>query len=91
MMRNMGIAAVAALALGACTTVSPADSIRPIGDNLFSISEMHFFGGDVAGRAAAYCGSLGKRLQIEGDTTQKGMWSGDDYAVLVFSCQAGPR
>jgi hypothetical protein len=89
-MRKLVTIAVAA-SLGACATASPSDGIRQLGKNQFSISEMHFLGGDVVGRAAAYCTSLGQRLQVEGDTTQTGAWSGNKYAMLIFSCQDVPR
>lgn len=88
-MRNICIAA-AALALGACATTSPTSGIRSLGPNQFTVSEMSGFT-SVAERAAAFCGSFGQRMQIEGSTTQKGLYSGSDYAVLVFSCQDVPR
>ena len=86
-MRHVVVATVA-LALGACAFMpnTPAQGVRSLGNGLYSISEIAFFGGDVAGRAATFCSSFGQTMSIEGNTTQKGIASGDDYAVLVFRC-----
>lgn len=81
-------ALIGIVALAGCATMgAPGSAVRQIGTNLYSVSEMHVMGGNVAQHAAAYCASLGQEMQIEGTTAQRGAYSGTEYSVMVFRCQ----
>ena len=90
-MRKMCIAvSLAALSLGACTTLpsNPSSGIRSIGPNLFVASEMdQMFGGSVVERAATFCNSFGQRMSMEGSSSETGVWSGNRFQSVVFTCE----
>lgn len=84
-MRNIAALATAAALAGCATVPSPTEGIQSIGTDTFMVSEMSGFG-NVAERAGQFCASFGQRIEIDGNTTEKGLYSGSDYAVLVFRC-----
>lgn len=77
--------------LGGCATTFDAaqnGSIKSLGNDQYSISEMGVFGGSLPEHAARHCASMGKKMRVEGNTTQQGLASGTNYGVLIFSCHA---
>ena len=85
-MKQIAYAAIAMCALTACAT-TPGAGVKSLGNGTYSISEMDIMTGNVAEHAAAYCSSLGQKMKVEGNTTQRGLASGTNYAVLVFRCE----
>ena len=86
-MKKIGLVTVAFLSPG-CASMDPASSgaVKILGNDQYSISEMGTFGGSLPEHAARYCANAGKKMRVDGNTTQKGLASGGDYAVLIFSC-----
>lgn len=62
-------------------------AIRSIGNDTYTISEMGVFGGNAVEYAARHCASMGRVMQMQGSTTQKGLASGASYGVVVFTCR----
>ncbi len=77
-----------AIGLAGCASMDPASNgaVKSLGGGQYSLSEMDILSGNVAEHAARFCSAQGKRLQVEGNTTQQGLASGSNYAVLIFSC-----
>jgi len=84
-MRKIAALATLAAALAGCVTTSPSAGIRSLGPDTYMVSEMSGFG-NVVERAAVFCSSLGQTVQVTGNTTQTGIASGDQYAVIMFRC-----
>lgn len=76
-----------AASVSACVTMPQraTSGVQSAGPNLFTVSELNGFG-NVFERAGAFCGSFGQQMKLEGNSTQKGLVSGSDYATIVFSC-----
>lgn len=75
------------LALTGCAPPDPtlAAGVKRKGGGLYSVSEMGFV--DPATQAVRQCEMDGnKKLSIVTSTTTKGIYSGADYAVLLFRC-----
>lgn len=83
-MRSVFIAALG-LALAGCVTTGSSGGIKPLGGDTYMVSEMSGFT-NVVERAAVFCNSYGQTVEVTGNTTQQGLASGRDYAVLVFRC-----
>lgn len=79
------VALATAVALAGCMTTGPAGGVKSVGGNTYTISEMSGFG-SVVDRAAVFCSSIGRTIEVQGNTTQTGLASGRQYAVLVFRC-----
>jgi hypothetical protein len=79
---------ISAAALSGCATMDASrnGSIKSLGNDQYSISEMAVFGGSLPEHAARHCASMGKKMKVEGNTTQQGLASGTSYGVLIFSC-----
>lgn len=75
-----------ALFVSGCATMGGQNAVTSLGNDQYSISEMSVFSGSLPEHAAKYCGSLGKKMKVEGNTTQTGIASGTPYPVLIFSC-----
>lgn len=63
-----------------------ASAVKSLGGDQYSISDMNVLGGSLPEHAASYCASLGRKMKVEGNTTQQGLASGTNYGVLIFSC-----
>lgn len=76
------------LLLAACASVSTGNdgAVKSLGNDQYSISDINVFGGSLPEHAARHCASLGKKMKVEGNTTQQGLASGTNYGVLIFSC-----
>lgn len=84
MHKTIAIAALG-LALAGCVTTSPGAGIKSIGSDTYMVSEMSGFG-NVVERAAAFCASFGRSLDVTSNTSQTGLASGNQYAVITFRC-----
>lgn len=86
MKRNLMIATLA-LAFAGCATTAGTQSggIRALGGDTYTVSELSGFG-NVVERAARFCVNMDQTIQVQGNTTQTGLASGRQYAVLVFRC-----
>ena len=74
------------IATAGCATMGGEGAVKSLGNDQYSISDMSVFGGSLPEHAARHCASLGKKMKVEGNTTQQGMASGNNYGVLIFSC-----
>lgn len=84
-MRNTLTLVALAAALAGCVTTSSGAGIKSIGSDTFMVSEMSGFG-NVVERAAVFCASFGQTVQVTSNTSQMGLASGDQYAVITFRC-----
>lgn len=84
-MRKIATLATLAAVLAGCVHTTPGSGIRSIGPDTFMVSEMSGFG-NVVERAAVFCASFGQTVQITGNTSQTGLASGNQYAVITFRC-----
>lgn len=81
------IIATLAVALAGCATTGGAQSggIKSLGGDTYTVSELSGFG-SVVERAARFCVNMDQTIHVQGNTTQTGIASGRQYAVLVFRC-----
>lgn len=86
-MRTIAALMIAIACVGCATMTGPDAGVKSLGGDQYSLSEMGVFGGSLPERAAKYCGSRGKKMKVEGNTTQTGIASGAAYPVLIFSCR----
>ena len=86
-MRKIATLATLAAALAGCVTTGSSHNsgIRSIGSDTFMVSEISGFG-NVVERAALFCASFGQTVQVTGNTSQMGLASGNQYAVITFRC-----
>lgn len=75
----------ATASLGACVTMPSSTGVRNLGNDTYMMSEMSGFG-NVIERANRFCSDFGQSIDVRSSTTEKGLASGDDYAVIVFGC-----
>ncbi|MHA0335834.1 hypothetical protein [Sphingomonas aquatilis] len=86
-MRTLYALLIAATCTGCATMADPDAGVKSLGGDQYSISEMGVIGGSLPERAAKFCGTRGKKMKVEGNTTQTGLASGTSYPVLIFSCR----
>ena len=92
-MKTLAIATIAALSLSACTTVAQTTGERLPGgltDNgggVYSASELGAGNYTPIQLALGWCKRKGKPLKIMTSTSEKGWYSGKQYATIIFTCE----
>lgn len=75
------------LALTSCQPMPPYAGITILDDNMYQVSELGTFGmaAPITARAANYCTSLGKTVNVISSSTQTTI-TGTGYPILLFKC-----
>lgn len=78
----------ALLGLSACATTpnTPHAGVQALSDGSYLVREIDYPLASVAERAASYCGYFGQRVEVVASSTQYGLFTDRNHAVLTFRC-----